>query len=267
MSQPYYRPRFQKQLTGTVCGHANCNMAAASRYAARETLGRVDPTSDAMRTLSGTAGECVDADKTNDGTTMADAATALAAIGIHTEIERDLNVSDVFNMLDAGHAAIAHIDYEVVPAPLYSGDREFRGLHSVYFNEHDRTNARTLCYDALDDARPDMPTGKIAPQGPLWWPDWLVTRALQSYPGPAVMAMFTTRRRLRTARGVPTARIRQKPTTASPIIGRLYSTSPTLDHGGSEPGQRINGDARWFRVWVPKLARIGYMHASVVHSA
>lgn len=263
MASRQYRPGFEKQLTGTPCGPANCNMAAAAVFADRQTLGLVQKTPDQMRTLSGTAGECTDNIPGNDGTNMANAATALSRVGITLVIRDDIDMPDVWAALDIRKGAIAHGDYDRVPIGL-RGDREFLGFHSVYLNEHDRANRRILVYDGLDDGRADRPTGRRAPVGPIWWPDSVVAAYMAAFPGGPLTAGFTTLQYV--APSVPVANVRSGPSRARAVISRAVRRERDRhEYGGIVTGERIAGDARWFRVWVSELnpPRIGYMHASV----
>lgn len=252
-----YRPRFRKQLTGTPCGPANCNMAAAAMFADRQSLGIINVSPDQMREFSGTAGKCLDADPNNDGTNLRTAATALAHVGLHIELRSDIDWAAVVGGLDIGLSFIGHGDYDRVPVGL-RGDKAFTGLHSVVFTERDAARGRILTYDGLDDARRSG-----VPQGPIWWPDHVVYEYLTAFPGVALTGAFSRRRMVRPI--VRLVNIRDKPTRASAIIeNTMQASGETFEYGGTVMGESIGGDRRWWRIWLPLKTRLGYVHASVV---
>lgn len=258
----HYRPPFDKQLTGSLCGKANCNMCAAGRFANRQTLGALNYTGDEMRTLSGTAWKCADADPKNDGTNLKDAAVALSKLATPIVIRDDITWSEVITGLDKV-GFICHGDYDRVPIGL-RGDREFLGLHSVFFNERDAVGGKgILVYDSLDDARADLPTGHPAPQGPIWWPESVAKAYAEAFPGPNITGAFGRLRRVRPV--VPVANIRSGPTRKRPVIARAISSHHDVNEWGVlVHGERIGRNDVWYRVWVPELRRIGFMHDSVV---
>lgn len=258
----HYRPPFDGQFTGTLCGKANCNMCAAGRFANRQTLGAVNMTGDQMRTLSGTAWKCGDADKTNDGTNLVDASVALKKVGVPIVIRDDISWPEVINGLSFV-PFICHGDYDRVPLGL-RGDREFLGFHSVMFNERDVIGGRgILVYDSMDDGRADRPTGIRAPQGPIWWPESVAKAYAEAFPGPNITGAFG---RLRVVQPVvPVANIRSGPSRARSVIARaIRSQRDRNEWGALVHGERIGRNDVWYRVWVPELRRVGFMHDSVV---
>lgn len=264
--QRYYRPGLREQLQEEddngkpcVCRRSNCNMCAAATYLDRVTLGGRMETGCEMRHFSGTFRECTDNNPSNDGTTMEDAAEALSHFGRDLEVVKDGRMSDVFGILERS-GVILHGDYGTLP-PHLSGDREFDGLHSVFVNEHDRERERSLVYDSLDDGRADLPTGRKAPQGPVWWPDDVLIHYARAFPQSIVYGYEPHPTRIRV--NVDRANVRERPHRNADVIVRL-DRDDTRDRGSIKTGERIGGDARWWRVWLPGHEKVGYIHASVV---
>jgi len=277
-----YEPLFRKQLTGTPCGHANCNMAAAAHLADRATLGLIRKTPDQMRTLSGTAANCLDANQLNDGTSQADALRALAKCGlVPTQYDRTdgFDASEFRAAIQSGRGAIVAGDYDRVPVGL-RGDREFLNFHGIFANEwrasvvippryefKGYTGPAYRTWDSLNDGRIDNPSRKVAPKGPIWWPapvmhafaEAMATGsgnflAIVADLGSATVRVSTGKANVRDVAALTGAII------ATRFSGAKLEASPLPDIGGAAG----SGDTRWFRVWLPELARVGFMHASVI---
>jgi len=270
MTRTWYLPPFEKELTGSACEHANCNMAAAAMAAQQVSLGAIQTGPDELRTLSGTAWECVDNDKTNDGTNIEDAVTALARKGVTLttfDATDGKHLGDLLAYLKKGRFAIVHGDYDQVPTKL-RGDKDFFGLHSVYFQEY---RASVPLYngtkgpgirvgDPLNDGRaPGVPLSYI------WWPTAVAQAYAEKFPGTGLTFGIIDLRTLKAR--VPVANIRAKATTSSTIIGRLKPADKALVWGAVQIGGAVGANRRWYRVWVPSLAKIGFMHSSVVSAS
>lgn len=239
-----YQPKFKPQLTGTPLGPDNCNMAAAAVFADYQTLGAIDETADQMRAFSG---------DTVGGTNITDAATALAHVGLHLNIVRNGAIS-VLNDALLTLGAIVHGDYDQVPNAL-KGDVAFEGLHSIFACYRGLND--TLVYDSLDDGR-----AASVPKGPILWPNSVLDAYASKFPG-GITYGLTTLWRVHVIVGA--ANIRPTPSTAMDPIDTLPRNA-IVPYGKIVIGQSVAGDARWFRVWDSRKNRLGYMHASVVHT-
>ena len=264
--QTVYFPRHKRQLTGTACGKANCNMAAAAMYADRWSLGLIDRTSDELRTLSGTSSRCLNAIKSDDGTTLGEAATALGRIGVPLATSRGwYDPVKWLSLIRGGGYGIVHGDYEFVPNWL-SGDNEFDGIHSIACLAHhtDVTfidgskGPGYLIGDGLDDGRADYPSGERAPHGLVWWPEGIFNRYAGAYgwriAAPPGLRFLRARDDY--------AYVRSTPSRVNAPLGRL--TTQTLAHAGTVIGSAVAEDRRWYRVWWAAMGVIAYCHASVV---
>lgn len=266
----WYLANFEKQLTGSACGPYNCNMAAAAMAVQQVTMGATDTTPDALRKLSGTAGECTDRIKGNEGTTIQNAATAMAKVGVHLSVfdsGDNQGFDDVVEYLKKGRFAIAHGDYDQIPVQL-RGDKDFAGFHSVFFHEYrgavnlfnGTRGPAVRVGDGLNDGRRSG-----IPSGYVWWPAAVARNYMAKFPGGGFTFGLIDLRTLRSR--VATANVRDRATRQSSVIATLKSGAPSLVWGAAMLGETIGGDRRWFRVWVPQLARHGYMHASVVRTS
>lgn len=272
-----YEPLFRRQLTGTACGHANCNMAAAAHLADRATFGLVQRTADQMRTLSGTAAECTDADPRNDGTSQGDALVALAKLGLApTAYDRSdgLAPSELRAYVVEGLGAIVMGDYDRVPLGL-RGDREFLGFHSVWANEWTAsvmvaprlefagyTGPAYRVWDSLNDGRADRPSGKIAPKGPIWWPEPVMAAYAEAMAAGAGNLLVIVPDRVRATVRVNVANVRTGPGLSFPVFTRRSRGTVLPASALPDIGAAVGGERRWWRVWAGE--RVGYMHASVV---
>jgi len=270
MARTWYLPPFEKQLTGTACEHANCNMAAAAMAAQQVSLGAINTGPDELRRLSGTAWECVDDDKTNDGTNLEDAATALARKGVTLttfDATDGKRFSDLLAYLKKGRFAVVHGDYDQVPAAL-RGDKAFFGTHSVYYQEYRASvplyngtkGAAVRVGDSLNDGR-----RAGVPNGYVWWPAAVAQHYVEKFPGTGLTFGIIDLRTLKAR--VPVANIRAKAATSAPIIGKLKPADKALVWGAVQIGEAVGANRRWYRVWVPSLAKIGFMHSSVVSAS
>lgn len=247
MSLTGYRPKRKDQLTGSPLGPDNCNMSAAAVYADDQTLGAIDKTADQMRVLSG---------DTSGGTTMAGAATALARVGLHLDIVHDGSIGALNESLRHG-GAIVHGDYDQVPVSL-RGDEEFLGLHSVF--ALGATDTDVVVYDGLDDGRHDQPTGHVAPVAPILWPRTVFDRYAEKFPNGLTYGLIEPRTVIVM---VALANVRSGPHLTASVLERVR-LHQAITYGTIVVGDAINHDARWFRVFLPRLQRIGFIHASVV---
>jgi hypothetical protein len=249
MAQAFYRPAFKKQLTGTALGGKNCNMAAAAMLTDRDTLGLLSPTSDAMRKASG---------DTSGGTDQDGAITALAKYGIvvdHYDSTDGKTYADIVAWLRSGRAVSASGLYKVLPYAL-KGDKDFDGTHQVLFNEW-RSDGALLTYDPLDDGRYSG-----IPKGPIWWPGSEAKQFVEGYPGPWVTCIVARRRRVTPK--VDVANVRSGPSMEKGVIAQLRRGAYLARGSRSRIGGAVGTNRVWWPVWVPSIAKIGYMHSSVV---
>lgn len=272
MTLLYYRPSLREQLQEPeaiqpnpnikcACGRFNCNMCAAASYLERVTLGGNHVSGCSMRRVSGTHGHCTDTNPLNNGTTIEVAASALAKYGRHLQVLKGRSIDKVFRTLGMGSPVILHGDYDGVPLEL-RGDREFHGFHSVLLNERDALRKRTLVFDSLDDGRADQPTGRKAPHGPIYWPDNVVEDYANRFPDGVVFGYENVKSGLNV--DVPRAHVRSTPHRTTGNILATLDRGEYRDRGAVEHGERIGGDDRWYRVWLPHHETVGFIHASVV---
>jgi len=242
-------------------------MAAAAMATQQCTLGAINTNPDQMRTLSGTAWECTDNNKLNDGTSIQDAATAMAKKGIHLAVYdssdgRDFD--DIVAFLKIGRFAIVHGDYDQIPVKL-RGDKDFLGYHSVYWQEY---RASVSLYngtkgpgirvgDGLNDGRR---TG--IPNGYVWWPASVAKNYAAKFPGGGFTFGIIDKRRIEAR--VEGTNVRSGTSTKTASIRKLHK-GDELVWGAMQLGQSVGGDRRWYRVWEPIKARVAYVHASVAH--
>lgn len=249
MAQALYRPRPKKQLTGSALGGKNCNMSAAAVLADRDTLGIVNVTADAMRKASG---------DTVGGTDQGGAVTALAKYGISVNVfdgNDGRTWADVITFLKSGRAVSASGVYSEVPLAL-RGDKDFTGTHQVYFNEVD-SSGRVLCYDGLDDGRYSG-----IPKAPIWWPGAVARDFMAAFPGSGLT--FLAAKRRRAVVKVDVANIRSGPSVDSPVIATAKVGQSFYRGSKAVVGGAVGNNRVWHPVWVPALAKVGYMHSSIV---
>lgn len=243
-----YVPKHKRQLTGSELGPYNCNMAAAAMLADAMTLGLVDVTADAMRSASGDSA---------GGTDIRDAATALARYNLYPTLYDStdaLGWTGLRSAIAHDRPAVVHGDYDAIPAIL-KGDKAFYGLHSVYWNAI--VAGGVMVGDPLNDGR----RGDI-PKGYVVWPESVANGYAAAFPGGPYTALIATLTRIRVR--VDVANVRSGPARSAAII--THKRRGALLRAGirAELGERIGGDARWYRVWLADRNRLGYMHASVV---
>lgn len=259
MSSAYYRPRQRYQLTGSSLQSSNCGPASAADLADRYSLGAIDLTPDEMRKLTG--------DRVG-GTTIRQLAEALEKVHVPLVVfdYRDGMDADRFRALvKSGVGAIANMDYSKVPEKL-EADKDFEELHSMYADRwradaplFDGTRGPGyLVFDPLADGRrPGIPLG------PDWWPERALHRCLADFPGPGWTVGTWQKRTLRKRRWLDAELlVRARATRESEVVGRLGSQ--TVQHGGVELGEPIADDPRWWRIWLARANRVGYVHDSDV---
>ena len=260
--QRYYRPSpFRKQLQGsTPCSNQNCNMCTAANIADRLTLGGQKKSCDYMRKVSGyPMSHCYDNILSNNGTTLANAVTSLAHIGINaTAFDRNDNKgwAEVVKYLEAGRPVAAHGEYDAVPMNL-RGDKVYKGYHAVLFNEINDAHDKVFVWDSLNDGRrPSIPNG------PIWWPTHVAKAYMDHFIGTPFTFLIVPfwRAEVRTEG----AKVRSGPHLTDAVL-RTMHTDERLQRGSHVHGTNIGGSDVWYRVWEPTTAKVGYIHASVIN--
>ena len=268
MGRAWYLAQFEKQLTGTDCGPYNCNMAAAAMAVQQVSLGALDTNADEMRLLSGTRPTCTDHIRGNEGTDIQDAAVAMARKGVHLTVYDSSDgktLEGIIEALKIGRFAIGHGDYDQVPLAL-RGDKDYLGLHSAFFHEYRESvslynglkGPAVRVGDGLNDGR-----RAGIPNGFVWWPVTVVKNYMTKFPGDGLTYGLLDLRKVVVR--VSTANVRASTTTESEIL-RTISRGADLVWGAVQIGQSVGGDRRWYRVWEPVTAKVGFMHASVVRT-
>ena len=260
--QAHFRPAFLKQLTGAATQKDDCGPAAARHALGRLSLGGHDVQIPKIRLRMGLP---------KGPATIHNVAAFFAAQGVHIQIftrSDHFGVADLRTHLASGGFAVCLGDYEKVPANL-KGDLEFKDNHFIMVNELNPTIGGqvfegVLVYDSLDDGRKDAPTGRRAPRGPIAWPfavleSYLVN--LSNKPDNDItIAVFPRRRVRRLDAGA--VNVQPSPSTIPAPIGTWLSGE--LEHAGTFPGEPVNGDTRWFRIWWPEGAVTAFVPAAAV---
>ena len=263
--QAHFRPVFRKQLTGATTQKDDCGPVAARHALSRLSLGSHDLEISKIRLRM---------DLPKGPAMINDVAELFSTMGVHLQIftrTSHFKVADLRTHLANGGFAVCLGDYEKVPANL-KGDLEFRENHFVFLNELNPTIGAkafdgVLVYDSLDDGRKDAPTGRRAPRGPIVWPfavleSYLVN--LSNKPDNDITVAIFPRRRVRRI-DANAINVQATPSATQAPIGQWLSGE--LEHAGTVPGDAVNGDTRWFRVWWPEGAVVAFVHASVVLEA
>ena len=258
----HFRPIFRKQLTGSATAKDDCGPAAARHAHERLTLGSHDVPISKIRLRMGLP---------TGQATINDVADFFAVQGVHIQIftrTDHFSTADLRTHLANGGFAVCLGDYEKVPANL-KGDLEFKDNHFVMLNELNPTIKGqvfegVLVYDSLDDHRKDQPTGRRAPRGPIVWPfavleSYLVN--LSNAPDNDITVAIFPRRRVRRI-DQNLVSVQPAPSTIPAPIGTW--SAGELEHAGTFPGDPVNGDKRWFRVWWPEGAVPAFVPAAAV---
>lgn len=224
-------------------------MAAAADVARFWSLGLRDHTHDWYRARA------LNPDGTPDrsgGTNIDQAHDVLEKAGVQVDEVFDAtdgqDWQDVARHLAAGRMIIAHGDYGTVPERLRGPlDRSFTGWHSVAFGRP--TTIEGVAYVRVGDGlRDDW----------AWWPVTVANAYMRDFPGGGYTYLVVTPRKL--AAKVPVANVRPEPNRKRARFTQITPRS-RIHVGGTVVGERIGGNATWFRVWVQN--RIGYVHSSV----
>lgn len=255
MAQLTYRPVFFGQLNNplVVTDGIDCGPVAFRHAVRRWSLGVLDYTVSQIRSAMG---------KPTGQTSLYDHATAarkLLRINLPVFDRYDsFSVAALNAHLAAGGFATALGDYDEVPVAL-RGDKNWLGNHLVMVNELVAGNAAApLVYDSLDDGR-----RAGIPKGPIVWPAPVLPNYLVNLSDRRdldVTVAIWPRRRLKARAG--SANVRAGATTLSPVVGVL-AAGRQIEHGGTNLGQTIGGDRRWYRVWWPDTGQVAFVHASV----
>lgn len=249
-----YVPRHDTQYEPrTKCSPFDCNMAAAADALRFWSLGLRDKNHHELRALQpGGTAECSDATKTNDGTTISEAAHVLVEMGAKVAVydTADGQVwSDVQRALDRGEMLVVHGDYGSVPVALRGPiDRTFTGLHSVVYQ-------RRLIRNGV----PSIRVGDGLSDGWLYWPETVAKKYMVDFPGTGLQFIRVIPRKAASKSGL--ANVRVSPTRSSAVLTRISTTS-RLHMGGAVPGESIGGNRSWYKVYAGTKG-IGYVHSSV----
>lgn len=244
-----YEPRHDTQYEPrTWSSSVDCNMAASADVARFWSLGLKDHGHNWYRE------RCKNPDGTQDrdGTNIDQAHNVLEIAGVTVAETFDSgdgqNWDDVRRFLESGSMVVAHGDYGTVPRALRGPiDRAFTGNHSVAFGRITTIEQDVSVH--VGDGLADPWT---------WWPISVASAYMRDFPGGGYTFLVVTPRRL-------TAKVRVANVRPAPNRDRKWFTQITprsrIHVGGTVRGERIGGNATWFRVWVQN--RIGYVHSSV----
>lgn len=118
---------------------------------------------------------------------------ARALYGITDLVYRWLATWSTFvSYLVAGRGQMVSIHYGSVLGTPYASSLAFAGRHRVYVNER-RWNATLNRYDFLVYDPLAAHKASWQPQGPQWWPDWLLKRAMLAACGGAGVEVTASR--------------------------------------------------------------------------
>ena len=249
----FYKPGFEKQLTGTDLGPFNCAAASGAMLTDRATLGIKDPSPDRFRKKTGD-------DK--GGLYMGAVGNALEAFGVDAlvwDADDHLRWHRVKTMAKRGQSLVIAGDYEEVPWKL-RGDKDYRGDHSVFLYRMFKNVS--IIGDPLNDGR-----GPSIPKGWVQWPNEVVYAYIKNFDRDTHGGIHAATARLdwvKPRTQVRVADVRSKPEKKAPIIGQL-EWGKRLNTGGTVVGEMIRGQERWFKVWFRN--QVGYIHSSVVYRA
>lgn len=253
-----YTPRFKKQLTGTKCAGANCNMASAAMLADRMTLGVINVTPDYMRLLSETSYRCTDGISGNDGTSQADALRALGKLGLFPKAYSNYDVVKLRESFARG--MILSINYSAVPYAL-KGDKNFNGRHAIYMNKYNDTKRLVQRGDPLCDHRRSE-----IPKDFSWVDAAVYEKAAEAYyDGAGNIYCIVNVTKYATPK-TDWCNVRPSPSRSGSPIYKLTKASGVKLEAGQKvvTGESIGGNNKWWKVWVNTLNRAGYIHDSVV---
>jgi len=249
----FYKPSFEKQLTGSDLASFNCAAASGAMLTDRATLGIKDPSPDRFRRKTGD-------DK--GGLYMGAVGNALEAFGVDAivwDADDHLRWKRVKTMAQRGQSLVIAGDYEEIPLKL-RGDKDFRDDHSVFL--YRMFTKVSIIGDPLNDGRrPGIPDGWVQ------WPNEVVYAYVRRFDLQTQGGIHAATARLdwvKPRSQVRAADVRTKPEKDAPIIGQL-EWGKRLNTGGTVVGETIRGQERWFKVWMK--SQIGYIHSSVVYKA
>jgi hypothetical protein len=253
MGRPTYKPEFEKQATGSALQWSNCAAASGAMLADAQTIGLEDPTPDQVRA------------KTGDfigGLYMGTLGAALEKLGIEvTTFDSDDHLSwDRLRIMARRQMRpmVLAGDYDRVPYEL-RGDKDYGDGHSVLLYRMFQSDS--VIGDPLNDGRhPGIPKGYVR------WPNEVVRRFVGKFDRQTTGGIHACVARIEnvTPRSqIARAEVRATPEKDGRLIGTL-TRGHRLRTGGKLDGDTIRGSDRWFRVWYPALAKVGYMHDSVV---
>lgn len=251
--QTFYRPARDDQLKTALPQRGfNCGACATRVIIRRWSLGSMNPTIAGIR--KGAANPSL-------WFSAQDVAEALRYFGVPVEAMYDrydhYSVEALTAWLKAGNYAVALGDYEQVPVPI-SGDPRFDGNHFVMLNEWQTPGS--LNYDPVADGRR---TG--IPTSPVTWSWYILTRYLQNLSNQFDKDVTVILVKRRTVKRKPdNVTVYAAPDTASPEVG-TWHTGP-LEYGAIVRGTGVGSppDPRWYRIWWPYTAQIGFVSASQV---
>ena len=249
----FYKPSFEKQLTGSDLASFNCAAASGAMLTDRATLGIKDPSPDRFRKKTG--------DKVG-GLYMGNVGNALEAFGVDAlvwDADDHLRWPKVKEMAKRGQSLVIAGDYEEIPWKL-RGDKDFRGDHSVFL--YRMFSKVSVIGDPLNDGRrPNIPTGWVQ------WPNEVVYAYVKNFDRDTQGGIHAATARLDWVKPRSQMRavdVRSKPGKDAPIIG-LLEWGKKLNTGGTIVGEAVRGQERWFKVWMN--SQVGYIHSSVAYRA
>jgi hypothetical protein len=249
----YYKPGFEKQLTGSDLQSFNCAAASGAMLTDRATLGIKDPSPDKFRKKTGD-------DK--GGLYMGAVGNALEALGVDAlvwDADDHLRWPRVKTMAKRGQSLVIAGDYEELPLKL-RGDKDFTGDHSVFlFRMFSKVS---VIGDPLNDGRRTN-----IPDGYITWPNEVVYDYVKNFDRDTQGGIHAASARLDWVKPRSQMRavdVRSRPEKDAPIIDSL-EWGKRLNTGGTIVGEAIRGQERWFKVWCRN--QVGYIHSSVVYRA
>ena len=260
MAQTFYRPARDDQLkTSLATRSRNCGPCATRVALRRWSLGRVNPTIEAIRKAANNTLRQFDIYDVREALTY----FGVSVAGTYTRNDH-FSTADLKAWLVKGNYATALGDYDEVPNNL-SGDPSFDDNHLTFINEANPVISGTtydgpLMYDSLDDGR-----RAGIPKGPIVWPWYILDRYLHDLsdrPDLDITVCLIKRRLLnRKFDGVP---IRPTPDDTGTPIGSW--TRGSVEYGPLVRGGTLDSppDPNWYPVWWPVKAQIGFVSAAHV---
>jgi hypothetical protein len=174
----HWHDRHKKQLTGSRLGGMNCTCASGAMGAHRHSIGRISPSSDRVRTLTG---------DTVGGTNLQQVVYALKKIGVTLSGPYyGMALVTLWSRLRSNHGAVVQGSSIATKGTRWSGSSTFQGNHAWYlargrgwYQSGSYWYPKEILFgDPLLDGRPAQPYPRL--KGFQWIPRYYVEKFLRN---------------------------------------------------------------------------------------